>query len=586
MTKYEWNLEDIYPNMDLFEEDIKKLEGIIDEIVGFKGHLGDDSNTLLACYNKLCQADEIEEKLFTYTSLNYHRDMSNQESIKLTKRMEKLGTDLATKTSFITPEMSKIDDDRLKGFLQENQGLQVFKKCIEDLIKSKKHILSEEVEEALTKYSEVFGVQESVYSIFTNTEFDFPDIKDSNGKDLKVTHGTYSNYLISKDVNVRKQAFESMYSLYKRHENSITELYLTDVKMGAVSSKMRHYESMLDAATDSDDANIKVVDTLIEQVDKYLYLNHDYLNWKKQALNLDEMHLYDVYVNPLNSVEESIDYEDGKKLVLEALAPMGKAYTDMLQKAMDENWIDVYERPNKYSGGYATGVYGVHPYVLLNYMGNIRDVSTIAHELGHAMHFYYANTTQNVINANYTIMVAEVASTVNEILLANYLINKEQDPVKKASLINEQLDTIRATLYRQTMFAEFERKVHGLVEDGTPLAAENLHEIYYELVKKYFGNSCVIDEMIKYEWSRIPHFYSPFYVYKYATGITSAIVIASKILDGTPGYVERYINMLSKGGSEGSLDLLKSVDVDLENPDTYKVAFDYFERNLNELKNL
>ena len=586
MTKYEWNLEDIYPNMDLYEDDIKNLEQNTDELEALKGHLGESSDIVLKCYNLICKGAEIEEKLFTYASLKYHKDMSNQDSIRLTKRMENIAALRANRLSFITPEMGKIDDDILRKYLGENAGLQEFKKAIEDLIKAKKHILSLEVEEALTRYSEVFGVESSIYDIITNTEFDFPDIKDENGDSLKVTHGTYSKYLMSKDQNIRKQAFESMYSLYKRHENSITEMCLTNIKGSSISSKMRHYESCLDAVTDGDDSNIGVVDTLIEQVDKYLYLNHDYISWKKKALNLDEMHLYDVYVNPLDEEAALVDYEDGKKLVLEALSPMGKAYTDMIQKAMDENWIDVFETPNKMTGGYATGVYGVHPYVLLNYMGTIHDVSTIAHELGHAMHFYYANTTQNIINSNYTIMVAEVASTVNEILLANYLINKEQDPKKKASLINDQLDTIRATLYRQAMFTEFERKMHELVDQGEGLSANDIHEIYYNLVKKYFGPDCVIDDLIKYEWERIPHFYSPFYVYKYATGITSAIVIASNILNGTPGYVEKYINMLSKGGSEGSLDLLKSVDVDLEKPETYEVAFKYFEKWLNELKSL
>ena len=586
MNKYEWNLNDIYNNNESIENDVNALNRVADELVQMKDHLHESSETVLKCFQKLCEGLELEEKLYSYAMLTYHKDMSKPDNIKLNKRMEKLVTDFATKTSFITPELSKIDESTLREYLLENDGLKEFTKSIEDIIKSKKHILSSEVEHALTSFSEVFGGTENAYEIFTNTEFDFPDVIDSKGNHQKVTHGTYSNLLLNKDVNIRKQAFESMYSLYKRHENSIAEMYLTRVKASTIGSRLHNYASSLDAATDSDDSNVKVVETLIEQVNNHLNLNHDYLLWKKQKANLDEMHMYDVYLNPLNSEETSIEYEDGKQLVLQALKPMGDSYVSMIQKAMDENWIDVFETPNKRAGGYATGVYGVHPYVLLNYMNNVRDVSTIAHELGHAMHFYYANKSQNIINANYTIMVAEVASTVNEILLANYLIKNEQDSKKRASLINEQLDTIRATLYRQAMFAEFEKTVHGLIEQGESLSAENLDNIYFDLVKKYFGDSTIIDEQIKYEWARIPHFYSPFYVYKYATGITSAIVIASNILKETPGYVERYINMLSKGGSQGSLDLLKSVDVDLEDPHTYEVAFKYFEDNLNELKNL
>ena len=271
---------------------------------------------------------------------------------------------------------------------------------------------------------------------------------------------------------------------------------------------------------------------------------------------------------------------------LSALNIMGKDYIDTVQYALDHNWVDVFEKKNKMSGGYSMGVHSVHPYILLNYINTSRDVSTLAHELGHTMHSFYASKNQNIINANYTIMVAEVASTVNEILLANYLINKETDKTKKAVLINEQLDMIRATLIRQSMFAEFEKDVHAKIEANESLTSENLNDIYYELVKKYFGENVIIDEDIKYEWARIPHFYRCFYVYKYATGITSAIVIANKILNHEPGYVEKYINMLSLGGAKGSLELLKMVDVDLEKEDTYEIAFDYFRKNLEELNKL
>ncbi len=585
-SKYEWNLTDIYNSNEEMEQDVNKLLQVQNELVGFKGNLANGSNVVLDCFRKMCEALGLEEKLYSYAMLTYHKDMSKQDSIKLNKRMEKIVTDYATETAFIIPELSKIDEDVLRKYLEENQELQEFKKSILDIIKSKKHILSQDVEQALSRYSEVFGVSENAYEIFTNTEFDFPDIVDKDGNKLKVTHGTFSNYLLDNDESIRKQAFESMYSLYKRHENSIAELYLSKVKLSTISASMRNYSSSLEAATDNDDSNVKVVETLIEEVDKNLGLNHEYIEWKKKALNKDEFHMYDVYLNPLNQEKINIEYEDGKKLVLNALAPMGDSYTQMIAKAMNENWIDVFETPNKRSGGYATGVYGVHPYVLVNYLNTSRDVSTVAHELGHAMHFYYANDTQNVINANYTIMVAEVASTVNEILLANYLINNEQDSQKKAALINEQLDTIRATLYRQVMFAEFEKQIHNLVEAGEGLSAQNLDEIYFDLVKKYFGNSIILDEEIKYEWARIPHFYSPFYVYKYATGITSAIVIATNILEGKEGYVERYINMLKQGGSMDSLSLLRMVDVDLEKPETYEKAFSYFRRNLEELKGL
>ncbi len=298
------------------------------------------------------------------------------------------------------------------------------------------------------------------------------------------------------------------------------------------------------------------------------------------------MHLYDVYRNPLVAGEENVNYEDAKKIVIDALSIMGENYVSKLKEAMDNRWIDVYEKENKRTGAYSMGVFGVHPYILLNFINSSRDISTLAHELGHSMHSYYADTTQDIFNSNYTIMVAEVASTVNEILLANYQIKNEKNDLKKAFLINEQLDMFRATLFRQTMFAEFEKIVHERIEAGESLTSDNLNEIYYDLVKKYFGDITINDEDIKYEWARIPHFYSNFYVYKYATGITSAIVIASKILQKEEGFVDKYIEMLSKGGSIDSLDLLKSVGVDLEKSETYDIAFEYFKENLEELKKL
>lgn len=585
-SKYEWNLLDIYKDEESFNKDIETLKGKTEEIISFKGRLSEGSDKVLACYSALNDAFELEEKLYAYVMLKYHKDMSNTESIKAYKKVESLLTEFGEKVSFITPELSKLEDGTLERYLEENDSLRnEFKKSIEDIIKEKKHVLSEELEEVLAKYSEIFGTSENVYDILTNTEFDFPEIKDSNGNDLKVTAGLYSKYLTDSDVKVREQAFKSMYSLYKRHENSIAEMYLSRVKQSTISAKIRKYESSLDAATNNDDSNVKVYEMLLKETNKNLGLNHDYISLKKKMLDLEEMHMYDVYVNTLNS-NKQVEFEEGKQLVLKALEPMGEAYLETIKHAFENNWLDVYETDNKMSGGYSMGIHTVHPYILLNYMNSLRDVSTVAHELGHTMHSYYASKNQNAINANYTIMVAEVASTVNEILLANYLIQNEEDDMKKAALINEQLDTIRSTLYRQTMFAEFEKIVHEKIELGEALASDNLHEIYFELVKKYFGNDVIFDEEIKYEWARIPHFYRCFYVYKYATGITSAIVIASNILNKKEGYVEKYIDMLSKGGSMGSLELLKLVDVDLEKEETYEIAFQYFKKNLEELKKL
>ncbi len=584
-NKLEWNLKEIFENEEALEREIEELYYFIDEIKKCKGKLNNSVYEVYNCYKNLEKALELHEKIYAYAMLKYNKDMSNQDSMKLYKRIQNITTDFSEVESFISPEMSKIEDEKLEEYLKDNRTKE-YEKTIRDIMKEKKHILSEEVEEVLARYSEIFSANENTYDIFTNTEFEYQDIIDENGKRLKMNQALYSEYLMSKNEDIRKQAFESMYSLYKKHINTITELYLSRVKQRVISAKLRNYKSSLDHATNNDDSNAVVYETLLEQVNKNLYLNYEYIKLKARLLNKEKVHMYDVYVNTLDVEDRPIEYDEAKNTVLDALSPMGKEYTDMLKYAFENNWLDVYAKDNKMGGAYSMGIHTVHPYVLLNYINSSRDVSTIAHELGHSMHSYYSSKNQNIINANYTIMVAEVASTVNEIILANYLINKEKDKNKKAALINEQLDMIRATLIRQAMFAEFEKDVHSKIEKGESLTSDNLNDIYFELVKKYFGESTIVDDFIKYEWARIPHFYRCFYVYKYSTGITSAIVIASKILSREKGYVEKYINMLSQGGSKDSLTLLKSVDVDLEKPETYEIAFKYFEKNLNELKDL
>ncbi len=583
--KYKWDLTEIFESENELENAIDELYKLVDKIKTFKGKLANNVDEIFGCYKTLEKIYELHEKIYAYAMLKYHQDMSSQEGIKLYKRVENITTEISEAESFVSPEISKIEDSKLEEYLQDAK-MKEYEKSLRDIMKEKKHILSEEVESVLANYSEIFSNSENTYDIFTNTEFEFPGIVDEEGFEHPMSTALYSKYLMSNSESIRKQAFESMYSLYKKHINTITELYLARVKQRVISSKIRNYESSLDAATNHDDSNVKVYETLLNELNKNLYLNHEYMDLKAKLLNKEKVHMYDVYVNTLDVENKKIEYEEAKKTVLEGLAPMGEEYIGMLKHAFENNWLDVYTTENKMSGAYSMGVHTVHPFVLLNYINSSRDVSTIAHELGHSMHSYYASKNQNVINANYTIMVAEVASTVNEILLANYLINKETDNKKKMALINEQLDMIRATLIRQSMFAEFEKEVHSKIEDGESLTSDNLNEIYFDLVKKYFGDACIIDDEIKYEWARIPHFYSCFYVYKYATGITSAIVIASKILAGEEGYVEKYINMLSQGGAKDSLSLLRMVDVDLEKEETYKEAFKYFEKNLTTLKNL
>lgn len=585
MDKLSWNLEDIFKNEEELEIAINNLKEIFQKVKSTKGKLAESSDQIYKCYKNLEDGLALHEKVYAYAMFKYHQNLGNQEAIKLFKRIEALTAELSKIESFVSPEVSQIPIEILEKYLKEER-MKPYEKTIRDIIKEKSHILSKDVEEALASYSEVFSVSDNAFDVFTNSEFDYNDVIDENGNILKMSEALYGKYMSMKDRTLRKNAYSEICSIYKKYINTLSELYLSRVKYSCITAKLRGYKSSLDSATNKDDSNLKVYETLLNSVNKNMNLVYEHLNLKKKMLNLDEMHLYDIYYNPLQENDENIEYEEAKELVLKTLSVMGDEYVKKVSYGFEHNWVDVYEKENKMTGGYNMGVYGVHPFILLNYMNTMRDVSTIAHEFGHAMHSYYANSKQNYLNSNYTIMVAEVASTVNEILFANYLINNEKDINKKKMLINEQLDLIRSTLIVQTQFSEFEKNVHEKIENGEALNSENLSNIYQNLLEKYYGDTTVIDENSKYTWSRIPHFYRCFYVYKYATGITSAIVIANKILSGEKGYVKKYLNMLSLGGSKDSLSLLKMVDVDLEKEETYKQAFKYFEKNLKELKSL
>lgn len=584
--KYDWNLQDIFKNEEEFKKAEKEIKDLMEKIKTYQGRLCDSAENLYQCYLIYEQSLEIFEKVYSYGMLKYHLDMSNQEGIKLYKEVETLGTEFSVVTSFITPEITYAKEGKIEEYLKNDNRLQKYARDINDILEQKKYVLSKEEENLLANYSEIFSAPENTFDILTNAEFKFGNLIDEEGKEVELTDSTYTLYLKSQNVNVRKQAFNLMYKKYSEFINTIAEMYLANVKAKVTTAKLRNYESSIEKAVINDDASIKVYESLIEAVNENLALNHNFLKLKKKILNLPEMHMYDLYVNPFEEGKDEITFEEAKQEVLNALQVLGKQYVDKLTEAFENNWIDVYVKSNKKGGAYSMGVYGIHPFVLTNFVNSKRDVSTIAHELGHSMHSYYSNKEQNVIDANYTIMVAEVASTVNEILLSDYQIKNETDKSKKAELLYELLEMIRATFFRQSMFAEFEKIVHEKVENGETLSSEDLNKIYYELNQKYFGTDIIIDEQIQYEWARIPHFYSDFYVYKYATGISAAINIATKILEKGEDFTNKYIEMLKQGCSKKSIDLLKMVDVDLENKDTYKVTIDYYKDKMKELEEI
>lgn len=586
MNKNDWNITDIFKTKDEMNKAKEQLKEKITIIKKYEGKLAEDANSIAECYILYEEILEIFEKIYSYDMLTYHQNMADTKGISLYKEAENIATELSIATSFIEPELSQIPKEKLEKYIIENDKLKKYERVLKEIIENKKHLLTPEMEKVLSSFGDVFSVSENAYDIFTNTEFKFPKIEDEEGKQIQITHANYTKYVSNNNQTVRKNAFYSMYSLYKKHINTITELYLARVKEMNVKSKMRNYKSALYAAVHNDDSTIEVYNNLVKVVDNSLSLNHRYMALKKKLLNVKEFHMYDVYTNPLKPTKKDVSYEEAKNIVMNALEPMGEEYRNMLKKAFNENWVDVYEKENKRSGAYSLGVYGVHPFVLTNFTNQEEDISTLAHELGHAMHSYYSNANQNIIDSNYTIMVAEVASTVNEMILGNYLIKNESDKTRKAALINGELDKIRATLIRQTMFAEFEKIIHEKVGNNETLTSQDLCEIYLDLNKKYFGPDVIIDEEIKYEWARIPHFYSCFYVYKYATGISSAISIAKKILNKEDGYVEKYISMLKQGCTKKSVELLRNVEVDLETTKPYEDAFEFFKNYLDELDKL
>lgn len=585
MEKYNWKLEDIFRNSEEFEQSKKKLKELLVNIKNYKGILCDSAENLYNCYSIYEKAIEIFEKIYSYGKLKYNLDMANQESIKMFKGVETLNTEFNVATAFMVPEISYADENKITEFIKE-RVFEKYRREIQDVLDKKKHILTKEEESLLANYSEIFSTSKNTFDILTNTEFKFGTLINEQGQEVELTSSTYISYLKSSNIEVRKQAFNLMYDKYKEFINTITELYMSNVKVKSVTSKLRKYNSSLEKAVINDDANIKVYNCLIDSVNENISSNYKFLELKKRLLKTENMHMYDLYVNPLKTEKDEITFEETKTEILKALEVLGNEYTNKLKEAFENNWIDVYPKPNKRGGAYSMGVYGVHPFILANFVNSKRNVNTIVHELGHSMHSYYSNNTQGIIDSKHTIMVAEVVGTVNEILLSEYQINNEKDKDKKAELVYELLEEIRATFFRQAMFAEFEKIVHEKNESGLILSADDLNDIYYKLNCKYFGDTIFVDEKIKYEWARIPHFFTDFYVYKYATGISAAIVIATKILNNEEGFTERYINMLKQGCKMKSIDLLKSVDVDLEDKSTYDITIQFYNDKMKELENL
>ena len=584
--KFKWSLSDIYPNVESWEADFKKVKELLTKMSFFQGKLSQSSGTLLDCFKRSDELLSLNDKVYVYARMK--RDENNANSIfqALTDRASSLATEVFAAISFIVPEMLSIPEDKLMGFVNENAELKVYLFSIKESLRQKEHILSEKEEELLALSLEATDTAGDVFTMYNNADIKFPYIKNEEGEEVEVTKGRYVSFLESKDRRVREDAFKAVYSTYSKMKNTLATTLTGNVKRNKFYATVRKYPSCLAASLDNDNISTEVYDNLIETVGKNLHLLDRYLKLRKKVLKLPELHMYDLYVPIVEEFDKKIPYEEAKSMVIEGLKPLGEEYSTYLKKGLESGWIDVYENEGKTSGAYAWGSYKTHPYVLLNYQDTINDVFTLAHEMGHALHSYYTNMSQPYVYSEYKIFVAEVASTVNESLLMCYLLPRAQSKAEKAYLLNHYLEEFRGTMFRQVMFAEFEKSIHQNIEQGEALNADQLCDIYYKLNEKFFGETVCIDKDIEMEWSRIPHFYSSFYVYKYATGFSAATAIAKSILSEGQSAVDRYMQFLKSGGSNYPLELLKLAGVDLSTPKPVQDALDVFKETLDELEAL
>ncbi len=574
-----WNTAHVYADLNAWEADYKWVQSNCD-FSAYVGKLGEKAE-LLKCFRALDEVVLVLEKLFVYASMKHDEDTRDSTYTALVSRAHMLAVTLSTNTAFMTPELTALPVEMLQSFAKDKDFAD-YDYEIRKIINEKPHVLSAETEQVLALGGQVFSGFRDVFGMLDNADLDFPTIKTPEGK-LKISHGVYSLALNSTDRDLRKKVFKKYYATYGGFLNTITSTYAGNVNKNVFMARARKYSSCLDKALAGEDVSKGVYKNLLDSVHQSLPLLHKYINQKKEALNLDKMHMWDVYVPIVENADLKLDYEDAFKLVKEGLAPLGKGYGELLQEAHDNGWIDVEETPGKRNGAYSTGVFGLrHPYVLLNYQQTTHDVFTIAHELGHAMHTYFSCKNQPQEKSNYTIFVAEVASTVNEVLLLKYLLRTTDDLKLKKFLLSYYTDMIKSTLFRQTMFAEFEYIAHSSAEKGTPLTKDYLCKEYLKLNKKYYGKGVVSDKEISWEWARIPHFYNAFYVYKYATGIISAISIAERILAEGQTAVDDYVKFLSSGGSDSPVELLKIAGVDLNKKDAFNLAMKSFEQALND----
>ncbi|MFQ9514813.1 MAG: oligoendopeptidase F [Eubacterium sp.] len=580
-----WKMEDMFASDEIWEKDFDRASNMVKKYADFKGKVSESKEVLIDYFKFNDEINLLAERLYVYSNQRYHEDMANAKYQSYSGKAQKLVVEIGSAGSFFEPEILEMDEGVLKEWMKD-ETFADYRRYISEILRGKEHTLDKKTEEILAKSRRMANAADNIYAMYNGADIDFPTVTDKDGEKIKITHGNFVPILNGRDRELRKNAFKALYDTYGKMKNTIAATFNANVEQACFYADVRNYSSTRAMYLDGSNVPESVYDNLIEVVHENLDLMYRYVALRKKALGVDELHMYDVYAPIAKAPQEKISFERAKEMVKEGLAPMGQEYLDKLQEGFDNRWIDIYENEGKRSGAYSWGAYGTHPYVLLNYQGTLDHVFTLAHEMGHALHSYYSDANQPYINAGYKIFVAEVASTCNESLLIHHLLKKTNDEETKAYLINHFLEQFKGTLYRQTMFAEFEKITHKMAEEGETLTSDVLCKVYYDLNKQYFGDEMVLDEEIALEWARIPHFYNPFYVYQYATGISAAIALSRKIMSEGEKGVADYMKFLTGGGSKDPIELLKLAGVDMASKEPIRSALQLFKELLDQMEEL
>jgi len=582
-SKYKWNVEKLYESSALWEEDFKVLKSKAPKMLRFSGKIG-KAEDLLSFLESSLEIERLLDKLLVYAHLRGDEDTANAKFQVLKNKIDEYSAEVSSVTAFFIPELLSLPEGAVVEAIGKIPELKVYEFYLKDILDQKAHTLSAECEKLLASVSDCLNAPGNIFSMLTNADMTFPCIKDEKGNEIELTEGNYSNFIKSKDRRVRKDAFETLFSTYKGFSNTLTTSLTSSIKNFIFNAKTRNYSTSLESSLKPNNIPVEVYQNVVNTIDNNLSSLHKYVSLKKKLLGLGEMHMYDLYVPIVETDEDHIEYEDAVKIVLDGIKPLGEEYLDIFKEGINEGWVDVFQNKGKRSGAYSWGCYDSMPYVLLNYNYQLNDVSTLAHEMGHSIHSYYSRKTQPYIYSGYELFCAEVASITNECLLIDYLIKNETDKKKRLFLINQQLEGIRTTVFRQCMFAEFEKITHEKIEQGNPLAPEDMCKIYHELNVRYFGPDMVVDEGIDMEWARIPHFYNDFYVYQYTTGFAAANSFSKMIVEEGESAVERYIGFLKSGGSDYPINILKKAGVDMSTPKPLEDTIKRFDELLGMLE--